>query len=294
METGQLQAKEPGPQGIEGIWSLRGRQVISWRNWGLSSAGIYDRGEGEGVWRGDQHRLIFSPVPRPPMLLQIDGGPVTDLYQVPDAIGVYPAGTLVRTVAANSRYIQICWSPELYRVIAPHLPELPRIEFAFFQDALLRQLARGLVEEVGQGPMDRLLADSLMAALAMRVAQRFCPAQPAPELPRPRLRRVLDYIEAHLERELTLAELSGIACLSPCHLSRSFKQEIGIGPQRYTMQRRVERAKALLRHDDETLVGIAALVGFADQSHFTAAFRRETGMTPGRYRATSAQTAKNQ
>ena len=250
METCQPQAREPGPHGVEG-WDLRGRKMISWRNWGLSSAGIYDRGDGEGIWCGDQHRLIFSPVPRPPMLLQVNDGPVTDLYQVPDAVGIYPAGTLVRTVASNSRYIQICWSPELYRVIAPHLPEVPRIEFDFFPDALLRQLAHGLVEEIGRGPMDGLLADNLMAALAMRVAQRFSAAEPEPKLPRPRLRRVLEYIEAHLDRELSLAELSGIACLSPCHFSRSFKQAIGIGPQRYTMQRRVERAKALLRHGDE-------------------------------------------
>ena len=54
---------------------------------------------------------------------------------------------------------------------------------------------------------------------------------------------------------------------------------------RLPSQRRVERAKELLRHGDDTLAAIAAAVGFADQSHFTAAFRRETGLTPGRFRA---------
>lgn len=269
-------------------WTLPGRQIISWRAWDLSSAGEFDRGDGEGIWRSDQHRLVFSTVSRPPMLLQLDGGPVTELHQVPDAVGVYPAGLLARTVAVNARYVQVCWSPELYRTIAPHLPHRPRIEFGFFPDPLLRQLARSLVEEAGQGSMDRLLADSLMAALAMRVAQRLVPPEPEPDLPRRRLRRVLDYIEAHLGKELTLAELAGIACLSPCHLSRSFKQEIGTGPQRYTVQRRVERAKALLRHSDASLASIAATVGFADQSHFTAAFRQESGTTPGRFRAASA------
>ena len=61
------------------------------------------------------------------------------------------------------------------------------------------------------------------------------------------MRRVLDYIEAHLEQGLTLAELAGVACLSPSHFSRSVKQAVGMGPQRYTVQRRVERAKYLLR-----------------------------------------------
>ena len=271
-----------------GVWSLPGRRSLSWRSWDLSSAELFDRGDGEGVWRSDQHRLVFSVTPRPPMLLQLDNGPVTHLHQAPASVGVHPAGLQARTVGANSRYVQVCWKLELYHAIAPHLPAVPRIDFTFSEDPLLRQLARSLVEEVGQGAVDRLLADSLMAALAMRVAQRAAPPPPKPDLPPPRLRRVLDYIEAHLDQELTLAELAGVACLSPCHLSRSFKQVVGTGPQRYTLRRRVERAKALLRGGDASLASVAATVGFADQSHFTAAFRQEIGVTPGRFRAASA------
>lgn len=129
----------------------------------------------------------------------------------------------------------------------------------------------------------------------MRVAQRFAhiPASTStqiqtPDLPPPRLGRVIEYIEANLGAELTLAELAGVASLNPCHFSRSFKEAVGLGPQRYTVQRRVERAKALLRHGDNNLADVAAAVGFADQSHFTAAFRRETGTTPGRFRTAAA------
>lgn len=277
----------PRPQGTNGIWDLRGRRVLFWRNWASSGAGVYDRGEGEGIWRGDHHRLVFSLTPLPPLLLQIDGGPTRDVQPTPDAIGFYPANTLVRTAGGDSRYAQVCWKPDLYRTIAPDLPGLPQLEpGAAFQDPLLAQLARALVEEIGHGAIDQLLADSLVTALAMRVAQRSAPrVERQPDLPRVRLRRVIEYIEAHLDQDLTLAELAGIACLSPCHFSRSFKQDMGVGPQRYTAQRRVERAKALLRHGEEGLADIAATVGFADQSHFTAAFRRETGTTPGRFRA---------
>ena len=42
-----------------------------------------------------------------------------------------------------------------------------------------------------------------------------------------------DYIEAHLDDRLTLTVLAEIACLSPYHFSRSFKQAVGIGPPRY-------------------------------------------------------------
>lgn len=124
----------------------------------------------------------------------------------------------------------------------------------------------------------------------MRVAQRFGSEQQQrqPDLPRLRLRRVLDYIDAHLDQDLTLAELAGLVCLSPCHFSRSFTEAVGVGPQRYTVQRRVEQAKAMQQRGDESLADVAATVGFADQSHFTAAVRRETGTTPGRFRAATA------
>lgn len=281
---------DPQPQGASGIWDLRGRRIIAWRSWTSYGAGTFDRGEGEGIWRGELHRIVFALQPRPPMLFQFDDGPVRTLHQQPESVAIYPAGRLARTVGVNARYAQVCWKPELYRYIAPHLPELPELDPDFFQDPLLRQLIRALADEVGHGAMDQLLADSLVAALAMRVAQRSArrAQERQPDLPRSRLRRVIEYIEAHLDGNLSLAELAEVACLSPCHFSRSFKQGMGVGPQRYTVQRRVERAKALLRQGDESLASIAAAVGFADQSHFTAAFRRETGTTPGRFLASAA------
>jgi AraC family transcriptional regulator len=103
-----------------------------------------------------------------------------------------------------------------------------------------------------------------------------------------RLRRVRDYVEAHLDADLSLTVLADIACLSPYHFSRSFKETAGVGPQRYVIQRRLERAKTLLRRTQEPLALIAQEAGFADQSHLTSIFRREIGVTPGRFRAALA------
>jgi len=226
------------PQAAKGLWQLPGRRMVSWQDWDLCGAGIYDRGDGEGVWHSTQHRLVFSLTPTPPMALQIDGGPTQEVRPAVDLMSLYPAGPTVRTAGAGSRYAQVCWDPKLYNRIAPDLPVLPQVAPAVtFPDPLLGQLVRTLVQEVRAGTVDRLLADSLMAALAMRVAQRFGSEQPhrLPDLPPLRLRRVLDYINAHLDQDLTLAELAGVACLSPCHFSRSFKEAIGVGPQRYTV-----------------------------------------------------------
>jgi AraC family transcriptional regulator len=99
---------------------------------------------------------------------------------------------------------------------------------------------------------------------------------------------VRDYVEAQPDQSLSLTTLAEIACLSPYHFSRSFKQAVGVGIQRYVMERRIERAKTLMRRTRQPLVSIALEVGFTDQRHLTAIFRRETGMTPGRFRVALA------
>ena len=85
-----------------------------------------------------------------------------------------------------------------------------------------------------------------------------------------------------------MTDLAEVACLSPYHFSRSFKQAVGVGPQRYVMQRRIDRAKTLMRRTKQPLAMIAQEAGFSDQSHLTSIFRRETGVTPGRYRVALA------
>jgi transcriptional regulator of acetoin/glycerol metabolism len=98
------------------------------------------------------------------------------------------------------------------------------------------------------------------------------------------MRRVHEYVEAHLNDSIELAELSAIAGLSIFHFAREFKQSAGVTPHHYVMQRRVERAKALLADSDLSLSEIAFATGFSDQSHLTRHFRQMLGMTPGQFR----------
>jgi AraC family transcriptional regulator len=176
------------------------------------------------------------------------------------------------------------------------LPELgaaaSRFEFhVSLQDPLLSQLVTTLADETEGGFADRVLVESLGTALLIRLARRFVEHLPLPTsggLSPERLRRVRDYVEAHLVDDLSLTMLADIACLSPYHFSRSFKQATGVGPQHYVIQRRIERAKHLLRQTRQPLALIAQEAGFADQSHLTQMFRREIGVTPGRFRAALA------
>jgi AraC family transcriptional regulator len=99
-----------------------------------------------------------------------------------------------------------------------------------------------------------------------------------------RLRRVLDYIEHHLEEEITVASLAGQAHLSAFHFTRMFTAAIGVSPHRYVSRRRLENAMAMLADGSLPLSEIAHRSGFSSQAGFNRAFRRVVGMTPGEYR----------
>ena len=99
------------------------------------------------------------------------------------------------------------------------------------------------------------------------------------------LKRALEYIEANLDAEVHLAELSNAVGLSAFHFAKLFKESTGASPHQYLLQRRIERVKDLLRNSEMTLSEISLQAGFADQSHLTNVFRRFVGISPGKFRA---------
>ncbi|MBD3886970.1 helix-turn-helix transcriptional regulator [Phormidium tenue FACHB-886] len=98
------------------------------------------------------------------------------------------------------------------------------------------------------------------------------------------LQQVLDYIHAHLDRDLSLPELAEVINISPTYFASLFKQAIEISPHQYVIQQRVERAKTMLSKTDLAIADIALQVGFSSQSHLTQQFKRLTGMTPKQIR----------
>jgi AraC-like DNA-binding protein len=103
-------------------------------------------------------------------------------------------------------------------------------------------------------------------------------------LPAFKRRRVVEFIEAHLDRPINLARLAAVVHLSPFHFHRQFKRATGSTPHQYIVQKRIERAKALLSDSQLPLVEVAAQAGFANQSHFGSTFRKATSMTPRGFR----------
>ena len=103
-------------------------------------------------------------------------------------------------------------------------------------------------------------------------------------LPSCRLRRVTEYIQQNLDKDLTLAELAAVVCMSPYHFARLFRCSTGVPPHRFVVRQRIARARAVLTTPELSIAQISRMVGFGTPSHFTTVFHRVTGVTPRGYR----------
>lgn len=161
------------------------------------------------------------------------------------------------------------------------------------KDAQIERLVKALHDETRAGALAGcLFGQSIATALAVYLAQRY--ASSVPTLRRysggmsgARLNRVLEYIAAKLQEDLSLAALAGVAGMNYYYFSRLFKQSTGLSPHRYVLEQRIRRTQHFLRTSDMTILEASMRAGFADQGHFTKYFRCFVGVTPTEYRAQS-------
>jgi AraC family transcriptional regulator len=130
---------------------------------------------------------------------------------------------------------------------------------------------------------------------ALTAEEALVPFAPAPglraaaptngALPVCRLRRVTEFIQENLDKDLPLSELAAVVCMSPYHFARLFKSSTGVPPHRFVVRQRIARARAVLTSPEPSIAQISRMVGFRTPSHFTTVFRRILGITPGAFRA---------
>jgi AraC family transcriptional regulator len=97
-------------------------------------------------------------------------------------------------------------------------------------------------------------------------------------------RRAKEAMNACLDKDISIAQLASECGLSSSHFARAFKQATGQPPHRWLLERRLETAQDLLLNSQMSLLEITKACGFSDQSHFSRAFTRMMGTSPGAWR----------
>ncbi|MDF2837572.1 MAG: AraC family transcriptional regulator [Paenibacillus sp.] len=99
-----------------------------------------------------------------------------------------------------------------------------------------------------------------------------------------RLTLIQQYVDDHLDREMTLEELAEVLHLHPNYFSKYFKRHFGMPPLKYVSRKRMDHAKQLLKTTSRSVKEVAAAIGFDDANYFSKTFRREVGFSPSEYR----------
>lgn len=158
------------------------------------------------------------------------------------------------------------------------------------EDPLVRAIGMRLDAEIAaEHPCSQIYVDSLTAALAAHIFASYSkPVSDAMRrlsLNRSQVRRVIEFINSDLGRDLTLEALADVANMSKFHFAKSFRHAVGIAPHQFVVKARIEKARKLLLTDDTASVAeIARLVGYADPTFFASQFQKIVGVTPRGYR----------
>ncbi|MEM7590219.1 MAG: AraC family transcriptional regulator [Cyanobacteria bacterium P01_A01_bin.83] len=267
--------------------------AVGWDNLGIA----YDWFPVEKVPKivSKQHGIgIFTDVPSPAITDREIGGRVKQEKIIAGSCVIIPANTpQYAEWNKESGAITISIEPTMFaqtihEVVDPDTIEL--LPLFATPDPLLYQIANALKTALfNNSDRSRLYAETLVNSLILHLLEHYCTTHTnlresiSGRLPQYKLRQVIDYINAYLERDLSLKELSNLLQMSPHYFSQLFKQTTGITPHQYVIRCRVERAKDLIRQGYLSLAEIATQVGFTDQSHLHRHFKRFVGVTPKTY-----------
>lgn len=226
-----------------------------------------------------------------------EGAPITTIVE-DGSLTIVPAGTryLWHTVGPIE-FAHLYISPTLltqaaFRLSGSHDP-VP-IDCVGCVDPLLQSVFAAMLAALRLPAADQsLYLDGLLETFLLKLLRDHTTARVPESRPREtlaafRLRRVVDFVDAHLSDRITLTQLARIGDASPFHFSRAFRNSLGETPYQYILRRRVERAKIILASSPRRLADIATACGFSDTRHLTKTFQRLTGVTPARFRERQA------
>ncbi|MBD3884941.1 helix-turn-helix transcriptional regulator, partial [Phormidium tenue FACHB-886] len=237
--------------------------------------------------------LIVPAVPDPHIVLQLSGSTCVDVREIGGTwteVQIQP-GQLFLTPSGDTPY-EMRWvsrSNDPIETVHLHLnarflaevgaatvqtnaAQTQLLERSGIHDPLIEQLCLMLKQELETGGLgSKLYAESAAQLLAVHLLRQHCSFEHRiPEyrsgLPGDRLRRVTDYVQAHLDTDLSLDDLAQQVNMSAYHFARLFKQSTGESPNQYVTRQRIEAAKRLLRETELGVLDVALAVGYNSPS----------------------------
>jgi AraC family transcriptional regulator len=227
------------------------------------------------MWIDGKRRPATTTTPGTTFLYDLRSNPVAEIYSSFDNVRFYISQASLDELAFDQGI------PGTKGLGAPFLASHDRVMYG---------LANALLDPV-ERPNERstLFVDHVALAFFAHVLRTYGIAAvrddpTAGALSPWQLRRVLDFLSAHLSDDPTVAELARECGLSSGYFSRAFRRTTGVTPHQWLIRKRVERARQLLLGNGLGLADIALVCGFVDQSHFTRVFAKLEGDSPGRWR----------
>jgi AraC family transcriptional regulator len=218
------------------------------------------------------------------------------------AIGTFRPGVVIIIPEGSSSRWDIPKPVDVVQLYLPHtmLERIAReadtaspidlLERTAHPDPITSRLLLSAADSLeGNGALDTLFRHQLIELLATRVLAAHSGSttsfQPTMGGLAPKaLLRSIERLRSDSDADVSLAALAAEAGLSRFHFCRAFKESTGLSPHAWLRQYRLEQAMNMLRDTDDSVVSVAAALGYASQTAFAAAFRKLTGETPSDWR----------
>ena len=272
-----------------------GRRKLSWRGFTTEHVVVPGGSEFSYSWVGSTHYLAVHDLKLADGEISLDDVGNVRMLDLRNRMTFVPKGCTVsgwsRVSNRQNAFTALYYDPA---VIPEELESLRaadgRRPMLYFDDGGLRSTL-GKIETLlkAEHAANSLYAETLalLAALELERLQGNAafgkiPASGGLSLAQERLLR--GYISENLCRDISLGELAALVKLSRFHFARAFRKTFSLPPHQFILRARIELAKTMLLRNSLPVQQIAEELGFANQGHLAAAFRRLTGHTPGQFR----------
>jgi AraC-like DNA-binding protein len=227
------------------------------------------------MWVNGKHEPATTTIAGTTFLYDLRSNPVGEIHSSFDNLRFYISQASLDELAFDQGIRRTAG------LVSPHLGSHDRVMYG---------LANALLDHVEHAnERSALFIDHIALAFCSHVMRAYGNAAVPDDVTSGglspwQLRRVLDFLSAHLSDDPTVAELARECGLSSGYFARAFRQTTGVTPHQWLIRKRVERARQLLLGNGLELADIALVCGFVDQSHFSRVFAKLEGDSPGRWR----------